>query len=121
MSSAYTDFIIKTNSAQDANKVVSIIKCVASERTPEYPNEITKFIDDISVDNTTVKVEYSYSIMDSTFCELVPQIMRRIARYDLREITMDAWFTSCNCGYEAEFSGRIFKNGKLRISFQEHE
>ena len=121
MSSASTDFVIKMNSVEDANKVVAIMKETAAERTPEYPTEISKFIEGIIVDGTTVKVEDSCSLMSNTFCELTYAIMRRIGRYNFGAITMDAWFTSFNCGYEADFRGRVFKNGKLRISFSEHE
>ena len=119
--SASTDFVINMNSAEDANKVVSIMKNIAAQRTPDYPTEIEKFIADITVEGSTVKVEDSYSLMSPTFREMGFQIMTEIGRHNFGAFTMQAWFTSYNCGYEAEFSGRAFKNGKYRISFSEHE
>ena len=121
MSSATTDFIINLNNNNDANKVASIMKEVASRRIPEYENEISKFIAGITVDGNKVMVEENYSLMSCTFCELVPQIMMAIAMNHLGEIYMEAWFTSYNCGYEAEFIGRVYKNGKFKMSFNEHE
>ena len=119
--SAYIDISIKANSNEDANKATSIMKETASKRTPEYPTEIEKFIADITVDGNTVKVDESYSLMSDTFSELIPQIMRNIADHGIKAITMEAWFTSLNCGYEAEFCGRVFKNGNCRTSFKEFE
>lgn len=119
--SAYINFIANLNSTEDANKVAMIVKEVSSRRTPDYPTEIVKFIEGIVVDGNTVKIEDNYSLMCPTFRELIPQIMIEIARNNFGAITMDAWFTSESCGYEADLSGRVFKNGKLRMNFFEHE
>lgn len=121
MSCASTEITIKMNCVEDANKAVSIMKEIASKRTPDYPNEISKFLDDIVIDDTTVKVEESYSLMSNTFCELIYEIMRIIAKYNFGPITMDAWYDSYDSGYEASFSGRVYKNGKFKLSFSEHE
>ena len=115
------DLVIKMNNVEDANKAVSIIKEVVAKRTPEYPTEISKFIADITIEGNNVVIDESYSLMSNTFCELMPRIMWEIGKYNFGAITMDAWFTSSNCGYEADISARVFKNGKLRISFSEHE
>ena len=121
MSSATTNLSIVLNSVDDANRAVVFIKDVVAERTPDYPNELDKFIADIVVDGNTVKVEESYSLMSNTFCELVPQIIRRIAKNDFGAFTAEAWYTSFNSDYEAEFSAKVFKNGKLKINFSEHD
>ena len=121
MGSATTNLTIITNSVEDANRAVAIIKDVVAERTPDYPKELDKFIADIVVDGNTVKIEESYSLMSNTFCELIPQIIRRITKYDFGAFTAEAWYTSFNSDYEAEFSARVLKNGKLKISFSEHE
>lgn len=118
---ASTDFIIKMNNNEDANKAAAIMKRIASRRAPETPNEMNNFIAGIVVEGNTVKVEDNYSLMSQTFCEMIPQIMMDIARFDFGAITMEAWYCSYNCGYEAEFIGRVFKNGKFRMSFHEHE
>ncbi len=117
--SATVNFIANMNNNEDANKVAVIMKEVASMRTPEYPKEIIKFMDGIVVDGNTVKIEDNYSLMSATFCELISQIMKEIARHSFGAITMDAWYTSYNCGYEADFCGRVFKNGKFRMSFSQ--
>ncbi len=117
----YTNIKFDMNSNEDANKVADIMKEIASKRAPEYESELEDFIAGIVVDGNTVKVEDCYSLMSNTFCEIIPQIMMAIARCSFGPITMDAWFYSCNCGYEAEFNGRIFKSGKFRMSFNEHE
>ncbi len=119
--SAYMNLFINLNKKSDAKKVVTIIKDMAAKRTPDYPSEIDKFVAGIEIDGNTVKVEYNYSLMSNTFCEWIPQIMMEIARRNFGEVTMEAWFVSENCSYEAEFSGRIFKNHKFRMSFSEHE
>ena len=118
---ASTDFIIKMNNNEDAIKAAAIMERIASNRAPETPNEMSRFIEGIVIDGNNVKVEDNYSLMSCTFCELIPQIMMEIARYNFGAITMEAWYCSYNCGYEAEFSGRVFKNGKFRMSFKEHE
>ena len=119
--SASMDFIVKTNNEKEANLVVSIIKDMAAKRIPEYPSEIDQFVAGIKVNYNVVEVKYSYSLTSNTFCEWIPQIMLRISRCDIGAITMDAGFFSESCGYEARFSGRIFKNHKFRMDFTEHE
>ena len=121
MSSDYTDMIIRMNNSEDAKKAASIMKEVASSRTPVYETEIVKFVNDIIIDGNDVKVDISYSLISETFCELIPQIMRMISRYNFGAITMDAFYTSSISGYEVEISGRVFKNGNFRMSFSEHE
>ena len=94
---------------------------MAADRIPDYPTEIDKFVAGIEVEEKTVKVDENYSLMSNTFCEWIPQIMMAIARCGFGAITMEAWFVSESCGYEAEFSGRVFKNGKFRMNFNEHD
>ena len=117
----YTNIKFNMNSNEDANTVADIIKEVASKREPESPNELKHFIADIEVKENVVIVEDSCSLFSNTFCEMIPQIMIDIARRSFGPITMNAWFYSCNCGYEAEISGQIFKNGKFKMSFNDHE
>ena len=117
----YTNIKFNMNSNEDANTVADIIKEVSSKREPESPNELKHFIADIEVKENVVIVEDSCSLFSNTFCEMIPQIMIDIARRNFGPITMNAWFYSCNCGYEAEISGQIFKNGKFKMSFNEHE
>ncbi len=119
--SSRTNLYINLNNNDDANKVASIMKRMAAERIPDYPTEIDKFVAGIEVEEKTVKIEENYSLMSNTFCEWIPQIMMEIARGDFGAITMDAWYVSENCSYEAEFSGRVFKNHKFRMSFNEHD
>ena len=119
--SATTNMTIKLNNNTDANKAAAIMKEVASKVTPDYPTEISKFVADITVEDCTVKVEESYSLMSCTFCDMIPQIMRAIAKNGFGPITMEAWFTSFSSDYEAEFSGRVYKNGKFTMTFSEHD
>ncbi len=118
---ATTNIIINMNNKEDANKAAEIMKETASKRTPETLNEINNFISGITVKDNSVIVDESYSLMSNTFCELIPQIMMNIVRHGFGAITMEAWFTSYSCGYEAEFTGKVFKSGKYRMTFKEHE
>lgn len=119
--SGSTDFIIKMNNNEEAIKVAARMREVASCRTPETPNEMNNFIAGIVIEENIVKVEDNYSLRSCTFCEMIPQIMMVITRCNFRGISMEAYYCSYNCGYEAEFKGRISKKGKLRMRFREHE
>ena len=119
--SASIDLEFKMNNNDDANKAAAIMKEIASERTPEYPKEIEKFIAGITVEDNIVKMEDNYSLMSNTFSELIPHIMEEIAKNNFGAITMEAWFTSYSCSYEAECKGRVFKNGNFRLKFSVHE
>ena len=119
--SASTEFVIRMNSENDANRAVSIIKEVASKRVPEYPTEIDRFVNGIKVNSNNVELLENYSLTCNSFCEWIPQIMMEIARWDFGTITMEAWHFSESCGYVGHFEGRVFKNGKFRMSFSQHD
>ena len=116
---AYTNITIKVETEEQAIKVANIMKRIASERTPEFKAELTTFIFDIKINENVVEINDSCSLISNTFCEMVPQIMFAIGRYDFGRISMDAYYYSCNCGYEATCIGRRFKNGNIRISLKE--
>ena len=119
--SSTTSFYANMNSENDATRVASIVKRMAANRTPDYPTEIERFVAGIEIDGNTLKIENSYSLMCCTFCEWIPQIMMEIAMWDFGAFTMEAWHESESCGYEAQCNGRVFKNGKFRMSFYQHE
>lgn len=121
MSSAYTNFVIKMNNREDANRVAAIMKEITSRRTPDYPTENDKFIEGIVIDGKEVRLEDNFSLTSNSFRELIPQIMTDIAGHSFVSIKMEAWYTSCNCGYEAEYLGRISKSGEFTMSFNEHD
>ena len=66
--SASVDFVVKLNNEEDAMRVVSIMKKKAEIRTPEYPNEIARFMDGIVVNGSTVEIKDNYSLTSNTFC-----------------------------------------------------
>ena len=118
--SAYTIINFNMNNNDAAVKTTEIIKRVAAKRTPEFETEIEAFTSSLKIEENVITGE-SDSLSSNTFCELIPQIMMEIARYNFGVSTMTAVHVSCSCGYEAVFNGRIFKNGKFRMSFHEHE
>ena len=118
---AYTNMTITMETKEHAIKAVEIIENIAADRTPEFETELTTFIEDIEIKENVIEVDSSCSLMSSTFCEMLPQIMRTIGHYNFGKIKMDAYFFSCNCGYEASCTGRRFRNGNIRVSLTESE
>ncbi len=118
--SAYTMVNFKMNNNEDAMKAAEIMKNVVSSRSIESEQQRESFISCIKVENSEVTAN-GYSFLSNTFCEIIPQIMMEIARWNFGAVKMFAGHYSESCGYEAEFEGRIFKNGKFRMSFHEHE
>lgn len=121
MSSASTTIKFKMKDTKDAVAAAAIMRSIASQRKPEYPNELKKFIDAIEIDENTVRVEDSYSLMSSTFNEMIPQIMLGIAMRPIGKSTMKAWFMSFDCGYGSDFVGKISKSGEFTMSFNQHD
>ena len=118
---AYTNMTITMETKENAIKAAEIIKSIATSRIPEFATELTTFISDIAIKENVVEVIDSCSLTSNTFCEMMPQIMHSIGRWDFGRITMDAYYCSCNCGYEASCTGKCFKNGKTRVTLAEHE
>ena len=118
---AYTNITITMETKEQAVKAVEIIKDIATNRTPEFETELTTFIEDIEIKENVVEVDSSCSLMSNTFCEMMPQIMRSFGWHDLGKVRMNAYYFSCNCGYEANCTGKRFKNGKVRVTLEESE
>lgn len=118
--SAYTMINFKMNNNEDVMKAAEIMREVVSSRSIESEQQRKSFISCIKVEDSEVTAN-GYSFLSNTFCEIVPQIMMEIARYNFGAAKMFAGHYSESCGYEAEFEGRIFKNGKFRMRFHEHE
>ena len=118
--SAYTMMNFKMNNNEDAMKAAEIVKNVVSNRATEYAKQAEAFISCIKVEENEVKAN-GYSFRSYSFCEIIPQIMMEIARYNFGAVKMFAGHYSESCGYVAEFNGRIFKNGNFRMNFREHE
>ena len=111
---------IKMNNNEDAMKAAEIVKKVVCSRASEYAKQAEAFISCIKVEESEVTAD-SYSFLSYSFCEIIPQIMMEIARYNFGASKMFAGHYSESCGYEAEFKGQIFKNGNFRMNFREHE
>ena len=118
---AYTNITIKMETNEFAHKAVEIIEDIAANRTPVFETELSTFIADIEIKENIIDVDSSCSLMSETFCEMVPQIMRTIGRHNFGKVTMNAYYFSCNCGYEANCTGKRFKNGKVRVTLEESD
>ena len=110
----------KMNDNASAMKAAEIMKNVVSTKAEEYGKQAEVFISHIKVEKNEVTAN-GYSFLSYSFCEIIPQIMMEIARYNFGAVKMFAGHYSESCGYEAEFNGRVFKNGNFRMKFREHE
>jgi hypothetical protein len=112
---AYTSLKITLKTEELATKAMAIMKTIIANRIPASPKELIKFEADICVEENFIIVEESCTLYETTFLEMIPDIMKAIATAQTAS-TFEAhgYYDSCNCGYVAEIEAS-FTNGTLNI------
>ncbi|MBR4079804.1 MAG: hypothetical protein IKK29_06290 [Christensenellaceae bacterium] len=115
---AYTTFRIRLKSNNTTNELFEIIKNTI-DNYEKYMSERDgiKFLNDFEIDETQrlIHAEDSCSLDSETFADLIPQIAKNIAtNVKDCEYDVNAYYTSCNCGFEA-YHGISYKENILNI------
>ena len=98
---SYNNLRMTMENKAQAIEAAKIIAELASKRTPESPNELKNFVACIEVERNKVIVDESCSLYNTTFLELIPEIIKSCALLTSEKYEVIAWYTSCNCGYGA--------------------
>lgn len=114
---AYTNIKIEMENNEIAVKAVEEAKAAIMKDMLYKKDEqnVSRFINDIKVSEGTVIVDNSCSIDSWEFENLIPIIVKVVATMtEVRSFEGFAHYTSCNCGYEADFEANYW-NGTLTI------
>ena len=114
----YTNMRINFNDEDAAKKAEPIIKdYVMKEAKMAYEEWRPEFAEEIKVNGCQVIAEDVMCFIAEDFKEVMEGIANRLWRENL-PFTLYTWLESCNCGYEAEVSARLYKNGSFRIAYK---